>query len=212
MTFSDTAAPVDAKGDDAAAPSSSGSREQRASPDDLLLGELEGIRAHLATLVAETKRSADHARAREQVIVRQGDELDALRAERRGSHLRPLVVGLQKLRAELLASARDPAPGAQLRGLFEYYADSVEAILERCGVAALPVSPGDEFDPARHVLVRTRACTEHEHRTVLEVLAEGWTEREAGRVLAPAKVVVGRRGTAENRTDDETTTQEHTDV
>lgn len=165
--------------------------EDDRAPHEAAPSELTAISLQLAALVAETTRWSTHAEAREQVIVHQRDELDTLRAERAGTHLRPLVVGLAKLRAELLTSAADAVDGRH-RGLFEYYADSVEAVLERSGVERLPVEPGDVFDPAGQSAVRSVDVDPAQHRTIVAVLADGWAERDSGRVFAPAKVVVGR--------------------
>jgi molecular chaperone GrpE (heat shock protein) len=152
---------------------------------------LAAVREQLTALAAEAERAGAHASARDQVIVHQREELDALRAERRGTHLRPLVVALQQLRAELLAEQVAPGQDA-LRRTFDYYAASVEAVLEQCGVDRLPLDVGDAFDAARHSVVRTVDTEPEQHRAVVRILAEGWFERDSERVLAPAKVIVGR--------------------
>ncbi len=177
------------------------------SAADLLaavLVELTALRTRLDELTEQRRRDEARAEAREKVIAHQRDELDALRAERRGTHLRPLVVSLQKLRAELLAEVDDLAPDAThgLAASFTYYADDVAALLERCGVERLPTEAGELFDPALHTATRSVEVDAPQHRRILTVVSEGWAETTSGRVLAPAKVVVGRH-IRTDRTDQE---------
>lgn len=165
-------------------------------PDALLqrvLDEIAALRTQLADLDRRLQAEQARAEAREQVIAHQRDELDALRDERRGRHLRPLVVGLAKLRSELLAEDTDTAV---------HYADTVATLLEGCGCEPVAVAVGDVFDPAAQRVRRAVACGPDQHGRVLEVTAEGWLERDGGRVLAPAAVVVGRHTPADQ--DEET--------
>jgi molecular chaperone GrpE (heat shock protein) len=163
---------------------------------------LHRVLARLDDLDRRLGAEQERAQAREEVIAHQRAELDALRDERRGRHLRPLVVGLAKLRAELLEDAAadpsaDPAAGRH-RDTLTYYADSVASVLEGCGCEPVTVAVGDVFDASAHRVRRPVATGPESHGRVVAVLTEGWLERDSGRVLAPAGVAVGRHEPAQN--------------
>ncbi|WP_328306384.1 hypothetical protein [Actinomycetospora sp. NBC_00405] len=158
---------------------------------------LHRVLARLDDLDRRLGAEQERAQAREEVIAHQRAELDALRDERRGRHLRPLVVALAKLRAELLEdAAQDPAAddptAGRRRDTLTYYADSVASVLEGCGCEPVTVAVGDVFDASAHRVRRPVATGPESHGRVVAVLSEGWLERDSGRVLAPAGVAVGR--------------------
>ncbi|GAA4729010.1 hypothetical protein [Actinomycetospora chibensis] len=173
---------------------------------------LHRVLARLDDLDRRLGAEQERAHAREEVIAHQRAELDALRDERRGRHLRPLVVGLAKLRAELLDdAAADPAGDAspsRHRDTLAYYADSIASVLEGCGCEPVTVAVGDVFDAAAHRVRRPVATGPESHGRVVAVLSEGWLERDSGRVLAPAGVVVGRHEPVRNTQDGDTQDQE----
>jgi molecular chaperone GrpE (heat shock protein) len=173
---------------------------------------LHRVLARLDDLDRRLGAEQERAQAREEVIAHQRAELDALRDERRGRHLRPLVVGLAKLRAELLedaaAEAGDASPSRH-RDTLTYYADSVASVLEGCGCEPVTVAVGDVFDASAHRVRRPVATGPESHGRVVAVLSEGWLERDSGRVLAPAGVAVGRHEPTRN-TQDENTQDENT--
>lgn len=171
---------------------------------------LHQVLARLDDLDRRLGAEQERAQAREEVIAHQRAELDALRDERRGRHLRPLVVGLAKLRAELLedaaaaAPADDPTAGRH-RDTLTYYADSVASVLEGCGCEPVTVAAGDVFDASAHRVRRPVATGPESHGRVVAVLSEGWLERDSGRVLAPAGVAVGRHQPVRDTPDVENT-------
>ncbi len=167
---------------------------ETASDTDLL----HRVLARLDDLDRRLGAEQERAQAREEIIAHQRAELDALRDERRGRHLRPLVVGLAKLRAELLedAAATDPSSTRQ-RDTLTYYADGVASVLEGCGCEPVTVAVGDVFDASAHRVRRPVATGPESHGRVVAVVTEGWLERDSGRVLAPAGVTVGRHEPAE---------------
>jgi len=173
---------------------------------------LHRVLARLDDLDRRLGAEQERAQAREEVIAHQRAELDALRDERRGRHLRPLVVGLAKLRAELLEDADHAAAAetssARHRDTLTYYADSVASVLEGCGCEPVTVAVGDVFDASAHRVRRPVATGPESHGRVVAVLSEGWLERDSGRVLAPAGVAVGRHEPAEDTQDAETTHDE----
>ncbi|MDD7918915.1 hypothetical protein [Actinomycetospora callitridis] len=166
---------------------------------------LHRVLARLDDLGRRLGAEQERARAREEVIAHQRAELDALRDERRGRHLRPLVVGLAKLRAELLEDAAADTSSTRHRDTLTYYADSVASVLEGCGCEPVTVAVGDVFDASAHRVRRPVATGPESHGRVVAVLSEGWLERDSGRVLAPAGVAVGRHEPAEDTQPAETT-------
>ena len=174
---------------------------ETASDTDLL----HRVLARLDDLDRRLGAEQERAQAREEIIAHQRAELDALRDERRGRHLRPLVVGLAKLRAELLEDATADGSSTRHRDTLTYYADSVASVLEGCGCEPVPVAVGDVFDAAAHRVRRPVATGPESHGRVVAVLTEGWLERDSGRVLAPAGVAVGRHEPARNTQDVEDT-------
>lgn len=164
---------------------------------------LHRVLARLDDLDRRLGAEQERAQAREEVIAHQRAELDALRDERRGRHLRPLVVGLAKLRAELLEDAAAETSSTRHRDTLTYYADSVASVLEGCGCEPVTVAVGDVFDASAHRVRRPVATGPESHGRVVAVLSEGWLERDSGRVLAPAGVAVGRHEPAEDTHDQE---------
>jgi molecular chaperone GrpE (heat shock protein) len=164
---------------------------------------LHRVLARLDDLDRRLGAEQERAQAREEIIAHQRAELDALRDERRGRHLRPRVVGLAKLRAELLEDAAADTSSTRHRDTLTYYADSVASVLEGCGCEPVTVAVGDVFDASAHRVRRPVATGPESHGRVVAVLSEGWLERDSGRVLAPAGVAVGRHEPAENTQDQE---------
>lgn len=164
-------------------------------------GVLQRVLARLDDLDRRLGAEQERAQAREEIIAHQRADLDALRDERRGRHLRPLVVGLAKLRAELLEDAATEGSSVRHRDALTYYADSVASVLEGCGCEPVTVAPGDVFDASAHRVRRPVATDPESHGRVVAVLSEGWLERDSGRVLAPAGVAVGRHDPAHHTQD-----------
>jgi hypothetical protein len=185
-----------AQGEQAPAPT-----PETASDPDVL----HRVLARLDDLDRRLGAEQERAQAREEVIAHQRAELDALRDERRGRHLRPLVVGLTKLRAELLDDAAADTSSTRHRDTLTYYADSVASVLEGCGCEPVTVAVGDVFDASAHRVRRPVATGPESHGRVVAVLTEGWLERDSGRVLAPAGVAVGRHEPAQNTQSAENT-------
>lgn len=136
------------------------------------------------------------AEARERVIDQLHAEVERLRVGEQGLVLRPVVIDLQNLRADLLRQARTlpTATGReQVVELLESFALSVELALERCG--SVPVRPeqGAKFSAREHRAVKVvEASREDEDGTIAEVLADGYRDAGSERVLVAAKVHVRR--------------------
>jgi molecular chaperone GrpE len=164
------------------------------------VGELSD---QVAGLSAGVAREHDRAQAREAVIDRLHAEVERLRAGEARSLLRPAVTDLWRLRDDLRAQARG-VPETMNRGevaaLLESYADTVVLILERCGVAAVRPAAQDPFDPRQQ-----QACGVAETHlrdldgTVASIVSEGYAEADTGRPIAPARVIVYRHVSDEQR-------------
>lgn len=150
------------------------------------VGELaEQVRAHHA-----------RAQARERVIDQLHAEVERLRAGEQGLLLRPIVMDLQRLRADLLHQATTlPAEIDQKQAttLLESFALSVELTLERCGSLPIRPSVGAQFSAREHRAVKLVAasCSE-EDGTVALVVADGYLDTSTDRVTVPARVHVRR--------------------
>jgi hypothetical protein len=150
------------------------------------VGELaEQVRAHHT-----------RAEARERVIDQLHVEVERLRTGERGLLLRPIVMDLQRLRADLLHQAATLAPEIdqkQAAALLESFALSVELTLERCGI--LPIRPpvGAQFSAREHRAVKVVAASSpEEDGTVALVVADGYVDTSTNRVTVPARVHVRR--------------------
>lgn len=161
-----------------------------------LVDAVDLVRDQLETLAAESHTVNERAAARERVIDHLRDEVERLRDVERGGRLRPLVVDLQRLRIDLVSErgrTEEDVPAERARAMLDFYADTVAQLLERVGAVPSTPQAGDRFTPGPHHPVRTVDVSGPEqHGTVVDVLGEGYVEAETGRVLAPARVLVGR--------------------
>jgi molecular chaperone GrpE (heat shock protein) len=158
-----------------------------------MIGEL---RSSIADLISQVARDHDRAQAREKVIDRLHEEAERLKAGQARELLRPMVTDLRRLRDDLIAQSRS-VPEAMARSevaaLLESYADSVELILERCGVVAIRPPLDAAFDP-RQQQARGVAETAQPDLdgTIASVMSDGYAEADTGRQVAPAEVTVYR--------------------
>ncbi|MGH3784481.1 MAG: nucleotide exchange factor GrpE [Pseudonocardiaceae bacterium] len=150
------------------------------------VGELaEQVRAHHS-----------RAQARERVIDQLHAEVERLRAGEQGLVLRPIVIDLQRLRADLQHQASTLSPQIdqkQASALLESFALSVELTLERCGSLPIRPSVGVQFSAREHRAVKlVAASSPDEDGTVALVVADGYLDTSTDRVTAPARVHVRR--------------------
>ena len=164
--------------------------------DGAVLAALNELRASLARLESHASRDHDRAQAREAVIDRLHAEVERLRAGEVRALLRPTVTDLRQLREDLLTQARS-VPEAITRGeatmLLESYADSVELILERCGIVAVRPTPDSKFDPRQHQVSDVAETGDRDlDGLVAGIVSDGYAEADSGRPVAPARVIVYR--------------------
>ncbi|MDQ4104561.1 MAG: nucleotide exchange factor GrpE [Actinomycetota bacterium] len=162
---------------------------------------LTAIEAGLAEVARRLAGESDRALARERVIDRQHEEIERLKAIERAGQLRPIITDLCRLRNGLLRQAETvPAEmtGPQVAALLESFAATVEETLERCGVAVLPREAGAAFAPSRQQVAAVMEIDDPERDgTVAEVIQDGYTEIDGGKVVFPARVKLHRYVTKE---------------
>jgi molecular chaperone GrpE len=145
------------------------------------LGTLEGQ-------VAEFHRRSAH---RESIIDRLHEENQQLRSGTGRIILEPVVTDLIRLHDQLSREARRLAEAGDEGRLLTSFAADVAQILDRCGVELFSAQPGDPFERGQHRVLTIVACGDSsQHNTVAEAAADGFIERETGRVRRPAHVHV----------------------
>jgi molecular chaperone GrpE len=162
---------------------------------------LAAVEAALAEVAQRFAGESDRALARERVIDRQHAEIERLRSAERVGQLRPVVTDLCRLRNGLLRQAGTvPAEmtGPQVATLLNSFAATVEEMLERCGVVALPGEVGAAFAPSRQQVAAVVEIDDPERDgTVAEVVQDGYAEIDSGRVVVPARIRLHRYVTKE---------------
>lgn len=169
--------------------------------DAALLDRLAAIEARFTEVAHQLADDSARALARERVIDRQHEEIERLRGIERIGQLWPVVTDLCRLRNGLLRQAGTvPAEmtAPQVATLLESFAATVEEILERCGVTALPRQVGTTFTPRRQQVTAVVEINDPERDgTVAEVVQDGYAEIASGKVVVPARVRVYRYVTKE---------------
>ena len=169
-------------------------------PGDIVLAAISELRATIGELAAQAAREHDRARAREQVIDRLHADVQQARAGEARELLRPAVTDLRRLRDDLCAQARsvpEMMARAEVAVLLESYADSVVLILERCGIIVVRPEPLTAFDPRRQQASGVAETSDPElDGAIASVVSDGYAEEATGRQVAPARVMVYRRGDA----------------
>lgn len=167
------------------------------SPDhDVLDRRLAAVESALGGLVGAVEAGDDRAVARERVIDRQHQEIERLRSVERVGTMRPVVTDLCRLRNDLLRQAATLGRGTtveQFADLLRSYADSVEETLDRCGVGVQARVVGARFEPGRQQVVGVVEVHGPElDGTVAEVLQDGYSEIDGGKVVVPARITLRR--------------------
>lgn len=167
---------------------------------------LESLHETLTQLLLQRGADDERAAARERVIDRLHDENQRLRAGDRQLLLRPVLVDLQRLHADLLRQADElsatttPEQAAELLRSFAY---STELALERGGVRVLHPATGTGFDPALHRAVQVVAADRPEDDgTIALVVGDGYLDTVQDRAITPATVHVRRWVTHEGAPPD----------
>lgn len=167
------------------------------SPDHDELGRrLAAVESAVGGLVEAVEAGNDRAVARERVIDRQHQEIERLRSVERVGTMRPVVTDLCRLRNDLLRQAATLGRGTtveQFADLLRSYADSVEETLDRCGVGVQPRVVGALFEPGRQQVAGVVEVHGPElDGTVAEVLQDGYSEIDGGKVVVPARITLRR--------------------
>jgi molecular chaperone GrpE len=145
-----------------------------------------------------SQAGSHHARAeaRERVIDNLHAEVERLRVGAEGLVLRPVVMDLQNLRADLLHQARVlPAEVSRkfVADLLDSFALSVELALERCGSVPIRPSVGDPFSAREHhAIKRVPALHPDQDQTIADVVADGYRSVSTERVTKQPRVHVYR--------------------
>jgi hypothetical protein len=164
------------------------------SPTSTADAELTTVLAVLRDLAAASGEYHVRAAQRERVIDRLHDEVERLRSGERRGLLRPLLVDLCRLRNDLLRQAEtlpDGFTAEQARELLRSYADTVELTLESGGVVPYAPRPADPFDFRAHRRVGTVDTADADLAgRIGGVRADGYTDTEADRPMAPAEVLL----------------------
>jgi molecular chaperone GrpE len=172
--------------------------EDRAAPEEAAAGETPpptagdtvAIRHELAGRFdkIEGQLSDFHRRSahRESLIDRLHEENQRLRGGIGRAVLEPVVADLIRLYDQLNREAHRLGTGGQADPLLWSFAEDVAQILDRCGYEVFSAEPGDPFLRERHRPLAVVPCDdESRHNTVAEVVADGFTERDTGRVRRP---------------------------
>jgi len=163
--------------------------DEVAGPDrPVLADELAGRLDKMELQLAEFHRRSAH---RESVIDRLHEENQRLQGGIGRLILEPVVTDLIRLYDQLQREvSRLEADGQDARLVWSFGED-VTQILDRCGVEVFSAEPGDRFDRDRHRALAVVACDdESRHNTVAEVAADGFLERDTGRIRRPVQVRV----------------------
>jgi molecular chaperone GrpE len=154
------------------------------------------LHAALDAIARRLDSEAERAAARERVIDHLHAEVERLRSVERVGVMRPVIVDLCRLRDDLLRQASSLPTGlttAQGAELLRSYADSVNESLERCGVEVLPTAVGTPFVPGQQQIAGVVEVSDPElDGTVVEVVRDGYVEVDGGKVVAPARIKLGR--------------------
>lgn len=94
-----------------------------------------------------------------------------------------------------LRSAAEHGADASVRSGFQLVQDELVRVLDRAGLTALDVAPGQPFDPHQHEAVTHAPSTEHPADTVLQQVRRGY--KLGPQLLRPIQVVVSSGAPAE---------------
>jgi molecular chaperone GrpE (heat shock protein) len=189
-----------------------GTHDDHLSPDGT---DLTAVLALLRELVVASGEYHVRAAQREHVIDLLHDDVERLRAGERRGLLRPLLVDLCRLRNDLLRQAEtlpEDFTAEQARVLLRSYAQSMELTLGNGGVTPYAPEPGQPFDFRLHRRVGTVDTGDADLAgRVGRVRADGYTDTETDRPMAPAEVLLYTlRGPSPRETAPENTAPEDT--
>jgi len=155
---------------------------------------LAEIAASLEQLAGSAQRYHARAEQREAVIDHFSSEVERLRRGERRGLMRPLLVEICRLRADLLRQADDlpdDFDAKRARLLLRSYADTVELVLEDNGITTYAPGEGDAYDPRMHRQAGTAPAADASAiGSIASVRRDGYLDIDAGTPVAPAEVVV----------------------
>jgi len=159
-----------------------------------IASRLAEISASLEHLAESAQRYHARAEQREAVIDHFSSEVDRLRRGERRGLMRPLLVEICRLRADLLRQADDlpdDFDADRARLLLRSYADTVELVLEDNGITTYAPADGDAFNPRMHRQAGTAPAADASAvGSIASVRGNGYLDIDAGTPVAPAEVVV----------------------
>ncbi len=158
------------------------------SGESAVLGEMAGRLGKVEEQIAEFHRRSAH---RESIIDRLHEENQRLHSGIGRIILDPVITDLIRLHDQLSREVRRLEEAGEDVRLLRSFAGEVAQILDRHGIELFSARPGDPFERGRHRVLTVVACDDSSrHNTVVEAAAEGFIERETGRVRRPAHVHV----------------------
>lgn len=148
-----------------------------------VLGELTGRFDKVEGQLSEFHRRSAH---REALIDRLHEENQRLRGGIGRVVLEPVVADLIRLYDQLSREVRRLGADEQQERLLWSFAEDIAQVLDRCGYEVFSAEPGDPFLRERHrPLAVVPSGDETRHNTVAEVVADGFIERDTGRIRRP---------------------------
>lgn len=165
------------------------------SPD---LTALRVLESHLEQLRQDFDRRATEY---EKTIRALHSSLEDLQGQQLTGMMKPVFQLFADLQAELAsAAARARESGDEMyAGEFEFFAGSVDAVLEHFDLESVRAAEGDVFDRRAHAAVLSKVTEDPElDQTVARVARQGFRVVGESRVLLPARVVVWRHRPAES--------------
>lgn len=158
--------------------------QEELSEIDRLRAELEEAQAQAQEYLDGWQRArAEFANYRRREEQRRQQLEDAIN----GRVLSTLLPVMDDLDRAFQAVPQDVCESAWIKGL-AMVGDKLQSTLEKAGVAAMDIRPGDRFDPNYHQAVFHGPSAEYDEGQIVEVFQRGYTLDEM--VLRPAMVYV----------------------
>lgn len=158
--------------------------QEELSEIDRLRAELEEAQAQVDEYLDGWQRArAEFANYRRREEQRRQQLEDAIS----GRVLAGLLPVMDDLDRAFQAVPRDVCESAWVKGL-QMVGGKLQSTLEKAGVAAMDIQPGDRFDPNYHQAVFHGPSAEYDEGQIVEVFQRGYTLGEI--VLRPAMVYV----------------------
>jgi molecular chaperone GrpE (heat shock protein) len=173
---------------DTGEPPAEGRADETPAPGVTDAGALCGLAARFGKVEEQLAEFHQRSAHRESVIDRLHEENQRLRGGIGRIVLEPVVADLIRLYDQLHQEVRRIESDGEDSRLLSSFAEDVAQILDRCGIEVFGAEPGDPFDRDQHRPLTVVPCDdESRHNTVADVVADGFVERETGRIRRPVQ-------------------------